>query len=318
MQEAALQEIKALRERKEAKGLVISATGTGKTFLSAFDVRGFSPDRFLFIAHREQILKKAKEEFQKILGAPSNEFGILSGSSKEINAKYLFATIQTISKESTLKQFNRDEFDYILIDEVHRAGADSYLKTIDYFNPKFLLGMMATPKRTDDFNIYKVFDYNIAYEIRLHEALEEGMLCPFHYFGVTDFEIDGETIEETDLLRDLVTDERVNHIIDKISYYGHSGDTVRGLIFCSRTEEAQQLSSEFNKRGYKTISLTGKDSIEERNRQINRLENGLLDYIITVDIFNEGIDIPSINQIVMLRPTQSSIIFINSWEEDYV
>src|SRR5690625_441242 len=150
-------------------------------------------------------------------------------------------------------QFPKDAFDYILIDEVHRAGAGSYRKIINYFKPQFLLGMTATPERTDDFNIYELFDHNVAYEIRLQEALEENMLCPFHYFGVTDFEYDGEYIDDTTILSKLVMNERVDHIVEKIEYYGFSGDTVKGLMFCSRNEEAKRLSDALNERGYRTV-----------------------------------------------------------------
>ncbi|MEK4950266.1 DEAD/DEAH box helicase [Bacillus sp. FSL W8-1127] len=310
MQRAALKEIQALREAGKDKGLVISATGTGKTYLSAFDVRSFAPKRMLFIVHREQILQKAKSDFYRVLGGLEKDFGILSGSYKQTDAKYLFATIQTISKEEILHQFDPECFDYILVDEVHKAGAKSYQKVIHYFKPKFLLGMTATPERTDDFNIFQLFDYNIAYEIRLQEALEEDMLCPFHYYGVIDFQFNGETINDTTKLSKLVSEERVNHIVEKIQYYGFSGDKVRGLMFCSRKEEAEKLSSLLNKRGFRTVALTGDHSQEERIRRVNQLENGLLDYILTVDIFNEGIDIPCINQVVMLRQTKSSIIFI--------
>lgn len=310
MQEAALHEIEFVRNSGKEKGLVISATGTGKTYLSAFDVRRFAPKRMLFVVHSEQILNKAKSDFQRILGGMDEEFGILSGTNKQANAKYLFATIQTISKDECLHQFDRNEFDYILIDEVHKAGAKSYLKVIEYFKPDFLMGMTATPERTDDFNIYELFDYNIAYEIRLQEALEEDMLCPFHYFGVTDLEYAGEIIDDATVLSKLVTEERVNHIIDKINYYGFSGDKVKGLIFCSRKEEAVKLSHALNEKDFRTVALTGDHSPKERELRVNELENGELDYIITVDIFNEGIDIPCINQVVMLRQTQSSIIFI--------
>ncbi|MDM5153180.1 DEAD/DEAH box helicase [Bacillus sp. DX1.1] len=310
MQQAALQGIQAVREASKEKGLIISATGTGKTYLSAFDVRRFAPKRMLFIVHREQILKKAKSDFKRVLGGLEEDFGTLSGSNKQTDAKYLFATIQTISKEETLYQFDPEAFDYILIDEVHKAGAQSYQKVMDYFKPKFLMGMTATPERSDGFNIYELFDYNIAYEIRLHEALEEDMLCPFHYFGVTDLEYNGETIDDTALLSRLVTKERVDHMIEKIQYYGFSGEKIRGLIFCSRKEEAEKLSLALNEKGFRTVALTGEHSQEERELRVNELENGVLDYILTVDIFNEGIDIPSINQVVMLRQTQSSIIFI--------
>ncbi|GAB4073762.1 DEAD/DEAH box helicase [Barrientosiimonas marina] len=310
MQEEALKHIQAVRDEGQDRGLVISATGTGKTYLAAFDVRRVAPIRMLFIVHRAQILEQAMADFQRVMGGMDKDFGILSGSSKQTNVTYLFATIQTISKQDVLNQFSTQEFDYILVDEVHKAGASSYLKVLDYFNPDFLLGMTATPERTDDFNIFELFNYNIAYEIRLQEALEEDMLSPFHYFGVTDFEYNGQLIDDTTMLSNLVTDERVEHIMDKVHYYGHSGDRVKGIMFCSRQQEAIELSQALNERGYRTAALTGKSSQEERLHQVDRLENGALDYILTVDIFNEGIDIPSINQIVMLRQTASSIVFI--------
>ncbi|GEK33887.1 DUF3427 domain-containing protein [Kurthia sibirica] len=310
MQSKALEQIEALRKKGAKRGLIVSATGTGKTFLSAFEVRNVQPEKLLFIVHREQILKKAQQDFKDILGGEDSEYGILSGTSKEIKARYLFATIQSLSKDETLNSFAKEHFDYIIVDEVHRAGASSYTKTIDYFTPDFILGMTATPERTDDFSVYKLFDYNIAYEIRLQEALEEDMLCPFHYFGVTDYEIDGKMIDEGTTIQDLVKDERVNHIINKLEYYGYSGDVLRGLVFCSSKKEARELAISFEERGIASASLTGEDSQAEREIQIGRLENGEISYIFTVDIFNEGIDIPKVNQIIMLRQTQSSIIFI--------
>jgi superfamily II DNA or RNA helicase len=250
------------------------------------------------------------ESFKKIIGGPASDYGILSGNSKNLDAKYLFATIQTISKDIYQEELGKDAFDYILIDEVHKAGATSYIKTIDYFNPEFLLGMTATPERTDGFNIFELFDYNLAYEIRLQEALEEDLLCPFHYFGVTDYEKDGFSINETADLKYLVTDERIDFLINKINYYGCYGNKPKGLVFCSRKEEAKELSALFNRKGIPSSYLSGDHDIEERETEIGRLENGQISYIFTVDIFNEGIDIPKINQIIMLRNTESSIIFI--------
>lgn len=310
MQEKALENLANLRSEGKNKGLVISATGTGKTYLSAFDVQQVNPSKMLFIVHREQILKSAIKTFKMVIGGADEDFGILSGNSKDITAKYLFATVQTISKPQILNLFSKNDFDYILIDEVHKAGAASHHKVIDYFDPKFLMGMTATSERTDIFNIFELFDYNIAYEIRLQEALEEDLLCPFHYFGVTDYEKDGVIIEETTNFENLVAEERVKFIIEKIQYYGVSRHKIRGLVFCSRKEEAKKLSEIFNNRGFYTAFLSGEDSISKREEVVERLENGELDYIFTVDIFNEGIDIPSVNQIIMLRNTQSSIIFI--------
>lgn len=313
MQKRALENLRDLRETGANRGLVISATGTGKTYLAAFDVAQFKPKRMLFVVHREQILKKAMSDFKKVIGGKDTDFGILSGNRKDMQARYLFATIQTISKDRYLQSFDTEYFDYVLVDEVHKAGANSYLKILDYFNPQFLLGMTATPERTakdERLNIFELFDYNIAYEIRLQEALEEDFLCPFHYFGVTDYEKNGEVISETSSLQQLVTDERVEFLIDKMDYYGCYSNQPKGLIFCSQKEEAKRMSQEFNQRGIPTTFLTGDHSIEEREKQIILLEEGKLHYIFTVDIFNEGIDIPKINQVVMLRNTQSSIIFV--------
>lgn len=310
MQTAALEQLKALRVTGAKKGIIISATGTGKTYLSAFDVRNFAPKKMLFVVHREQILKKAMSDYRKILGGNEEDYGILSGNIKDTHARYLFATVQTLSAERHMQQFAKDEFDYVLIDEVHRSGAKSYLAILNYFEPQFLLGMTATPERTDGFNIYELFDYNIAYEIRLQAALEEDMLCPFHYFGVTDYEKDGEIIDDATDLQHLTSDERVEHIINKINYYGFSGEKVKGLMFCRSKDEAYTLSSALNKKGLKTTALTGDHSQNEREEAIRKLNSGELEYILTVDIFNEGIDIPFLNQIVMLRQTQSSIIFI--------
>ena len=190
-----------------------------------------------------------------------------------------------------------------------------------------MLGMTATPERTDELNIFELFDHNIAYEIRLNDALEEDMLTPFHYFGVKDVEIDGKEVTEQTEIATLVSKHRVDYLIDQIKYYGYSGEELCGLMFCSRNEEAQNLSDELNKRGFRTVALSGSDSQEMRELQIKRLtKTNELDYILTVDIFNEGIDIPEVNQIVMIRPTQSSIIFVQqlgrglrkSFNKDYV
>lgn len=312
MQRNALESLKGLRNRSENKAIVISATGTGKTYLSAFDVRNFEAGRVLFAVHREQIAKASLVSFSKVC-PPSKTFGLLSGNSKDIKSDYLFTTIQSISREDNLLLFEPNHFDYIIIDEAHRSGAPTYLKVLNYFNPKFLLGMTATPERTDDFNIYKNFDHNIAYEIRLQEALEEKLLCPFHYYGISDIEIDGKVIDDKTKFRNLISHQRVRHIVDKLKFYGYSGNRPRGLIFCSSKKEAKELSLLLNNEGMRTLSLLGDNKQEQREEAIKRLvedREDYLDYILTVDIFNEGVDIPEINQIVLLRPTSSAIIFV--------
>ena len=311
MQEEALKSLKNLRDNNKDKALLISATGTGKTFLSAFDVRRFKPKRLLFVVHRRNIAEAALRSFKYLI--PNISMGIFSGNTKETDSDFIFSTVQTIHKKEYREMFDRDAFDYIIIDEVHRAGAQSYQDIVDYFKPKFLLGMSATPERSDDFDIYEMFDHNIAYEIRLIQAMEYNLLCPFHYYGITDLIIDGETINEKEDFNQLTCSARVDHIIEKINEYGYSGDRIHGLIFCSRKDECEKLSQLFNMRGYKTIALTGDSSEEMRQKAIDSLESNdenSLDYIFTVDIFNEGIDIPKVNQVVMLRPTESAIVFV--------
>lgn len=323
-----------LRRQGESRAIIISETGTGKTYLSAFDVRQVKPNRMLYIAQQEQILRKAEESFQKVLGCPDSEFGLFSGTSKESDRKYVFATVQTMSRPEVLTQFGANDFDYILVDEVHHAAADSYKRIIDHFEPDFMLGMTATPERTDGANIFELFGNNVAYEIRLQKALEEDMLCPFHYYGVHEYIQDSpdENLADKDVKNDAMTDQernelsrwleeladpnRVRYIIDKIQIYSEAGTPVQGLVFCSRREEAKRLSNLFNRqmnqqteRPYRTKAITGENSQTERDEAVEQLERGDLDYIFTVDLFNEGVDIPHVNQIVMLRQTKSSIIF---------
>lgn len=311
IQREALKSLTSLRKSAKDKALIISATGTGKTILSALDVRNYDPKKFLFVVHNEGILNRAINEFKKVLSQSNNaDFGLLTGKNKDINAKYLFATIQTLSNENIYNQFEKDHFDYIVFDEAHRSAAATYQKVFNYFKPNFLLGMTATPERTDSLNIFEMFDYNIAYEIRLQKALESEVLCPFHYFGVTDYVHNGEKIDEVSNLSDLTSNERVEHVLEKTSYYGYSGDELKGLIFVSRKEEAYDLAENLSLRGVPSIALTGEDNPQKREEVIQQLKSGAINYIITVNLFNEGIDIPSVNQIVMLRETESSIIFI--------
>jgi superfamily II DNA or RNA helicase/HKD family nuclease len=313
MQLEALKNLNGLREVGKKKALVISATGTGKTFLAAFDAKAFQPKRLLFVVHRLTIAKAAMKTFKRVFG-DERKMGLYSGDRRELDSDFVFSTIQTISKDEHLANFSKDQFDYIIIDESHRSGADSYLNLLNYFDPQFLLGMTATPERTDGNNIFKLFDHNIAYEIRLNRAMEEDLLCSFHYYGVTDLYIDGTEVEEHAMFNALVSEERVNRIIESSRFYGSDNGVTRGLIFCSRRNEAVELSRLFNEQGYRTVALIGDSSEEFRAKSIERLESNdredRLDFIFTVDVFNEGIDIPKVNQIIMLRPTQSAIVFV--------
>lgn len=313
MQMEALENLQKLRADGKNKALIISATGTGKTYLSAFDASAFNPKKLLFVVHRLTIAKDSLKTFQSIFGKDKT-MGLYSGNQRDLDCDFVFSTIQTISKANHLDNFSKDHFDYIIVDETHRSGADSYLRLIEHFEPKFLLGMTATPERTDGNDIFRLFDHNIAYEIRLSKAMEEDMLSSFHYYGVADLSINNVQVDKTSDFRYLVANERVARIIEQAKFYGSDNGITRGLIFCSRKKEAVELAELFNTTGFKTVALTGDSSEEDRAKAIERLETDSLseklDYIFTVDIFNEGIDIPKINQIIMLRPTESAIIFI--------
>lgn len=327
MQVKFIESVMDLYESGENRALLISSTGTGKTYASAFALREMLQKRAketgrnvraLFLVHREQIAKQALRSYKNVFGERYS-FGLLSGNSKNYKSDILFSTMQMMAREDIMKKFNANDFDIIIIDEVHRSGADSYQRIMNYFTPRFWIGMTASPDRTDGYDIYGLFNHNIAYEIRLQQAMEEKLLCPFHYFGITDLEVNGHVIDDDDLknvqnFAKLVCDDRVQYIMQQIEYYGYSGDRVKGLMFCSSKEEAKTLSVKFNMRGLRTIVLTGDSSQNEREDAILRLEQNeqenALDYILTVDIFNEGVDVPAVNQVIMLRPTESPIVFI--------
>lgn len=316
MQVAFVKNVMEMRAQHIDRALLLSSTGTGKSLASAFMLREMGTRRALFIVHREQIAKQTLKSYKRVFGS-SRTYGLLSGNSRELGAEFLFATMQMMSKEDILSHYSPGDFDVIMLDECHHAGAESYQKIMRYFKPKFWLGMTASPD-TNQYDIYSIFDHHIAYEIRLQQALEEDLLCPFHYFGITDLEINGEVFDDNAGVKNfsnLISDARVDYVIDKANYYGFSGDRVKGLIFCSRKDEAKELSKKFNERGLRTEVLTGEDAQERRESVIARLTNDedgddQLDYIFTVDIFNEGVDIPEINQVIMLRPTQSPVVFI--------
>lgn len=312
MQQEAMKKLANLRQRGENKALVIAATGTGKTFMSAFDAKQFNPKKLLFIVHREEILRNAKETFEKVI--PTVSKGLYTGNQKDKEVDYLFATVQTISRY--YKEYPKDFFDYIIFDEAHHLGGETYQKLIDYFEPRFLLGMTATPERCDDFNIFECFDGHVALEVRLREALEGNLVIPFHYFGIRDIEgidlsdVNLDQIQE--ITKRLKVNERVEFIIEQMRLFGHDGEVRKAIGFCVSIEHAEYMAQKFNEAGIVSACLTGKNTPEERQIIISRLEDDKdpLEIIFTVDIFNEGVDIPSINVVLMLRPTQSPIIFI--------
>ncbi len=323
MQEQFILNIEEIIHKGGKRALLISATGTGKTYASAFALRKLFTDKLfpnkkaLFLSHREQINKQALKSYKRIFGK-NVPMELLSGNQNDIekakSGEFLFSTMNMMARTDIMEQFKPNEYSVIVLDECHRSGAASYQRIINYFKPELLLGMSASPERTDNFDVFSLFDHNIACEIRLQQALENDLLCPFHYFGITDLEIDGES-DDLNRFRQLTADKRVEYIIRQAEYYGYSGNRVKGLIFCSGKNEAKELSRKFNLTGkYNTTMLCGDNSQEERESAIDRLvdDNAAdrLDYIFTVDIFNEGVDIPEINQVIMLRPTESPIIFV--------
>lgn len=311
MQIEALHKLLESRNNNKNKALIISATGTGKTILAAFDVRRFVEEhqkaKVLFIAHRELLLTQAKDKFERIIGDKIASYGFYNGHN-DSKCDCLFTTNIMLSKN--LQNFKFDEFDYIIIDESHRSASNTYQNIFEYFKPKFLLGMTATPERADDAEIvFSLFDHNVPYEIRLQKALELDILSPFHYYAVSDVE-QIEDLKKINQLEVHTGDERVDYLIEKINLYRQADTILKGLIFCSRIDEAKILSNKFNAKGFKTVSLSGSDNENQRETAIEDLENGKLDLIFTVDIFNEGVDIPSVNFVGLCRNTQSSVVFI--------
>ena len=336
MQKRVLGKLKETRENGNKKGLVISATGTGKTYLAAMDIKQFfeinsntenklfeindkksktSNIKFLFIAHREELLENAINVFSKILKIDKNEFGRIYGGLKEIDKNIIFASIQSL--RNCYNEFKPSFFDYVIVDEFHHSMSDSYLKTLSYFNPKFLLGLTATPKRMDGKDILSLCDYNVVDEIGIKEALEEDLIVPFHYFGVNDYTINYDNIpykngkyNEKILLENLLLNTRTDYIVEKINKFGFDGDELSAVAFCQNIEHAFFMKEEFSKKGYKSAVITANTSSNERSEILEKFKNKKIEILCVVDILNEGIDIPTINLLLFLRPTMSSTIFI--------
>lgn len=319
MQQNALDNLIASRNRGENKAVAIAATGTGKTYLAAFDVRQFRASTVLFLAHRDELLEGAVETFSKVFDN-RDRCGKLIGTTKDINKPFLFSTVQTLSRDNHLQRFDPDYFDYIIVDEFHHAEAATYQKIINHFTPQFLLGMTATPERMDGRDVLKLCNYNIVCDIRLRQALTLDLLSPFHYFGVADETVDYEQIErqtsgqfvEEKLVNRLNTPERVDYIIEQMKKYGFHGQKRCILGFCVNRTHAQFMHQSFLDKGIHSAALTGLSDPQLRQSTIQQLQDPAhpLEVIFTVDIFNEGVDIPQVNLMLFLRPTESSTIFI--------
>lgn len=296
------------------KGLVVAATGVGKTYLAAFDSKRY--EKILFVAHREEILSQAAESFYYV--RQSDNYGYFTGNRKDLGKPVIFALVQSLGKEEFLRPefFQRDYFDYIIIDEFHHAAAGNYQNIINYFTPKFLLGLTATPERLDSKDVFELCDYNIVYEVRLKEAINKGWLVPFHYYGIYDETVNYDNIRfiqgkynDKELEEALMLDRRSELIFKHYRKY----NSKRALGFCSSKLHAEYMAREFCKYGIEAVSVysgtQGKYSADRREA-VEGLIKGSIKVIFSVDMFNEGLDIRDIDMVMFLRPTQSSTIFL--------
>lgn len=307
----ALYELSKTREEGYKKALVIVGTGLGKTYLSVFDSKAFN--KILFIAHRDEILRGARKSFQSFYG-DKKTYGFFNGTEKENNKDIVFASISTLSKDEYLNEtwFSKKSFDYIVVDEFHHSSSKSYLKVLNYFEPEFLLGLTATPDRNDNGDIYKLCDYNIAYECDFRVGINNGWLVPFEYFGIyddTDYSLIPWRSGKYDLLaleNALVVEKRVENIFKKYMEY-RKNFTVG---FCASINHCKVMNEYFRKKGIKSEIIIGDTPIVKRQEIIKRFQQKKIEVIFTVDIFNEGVDIPCIDTLLFLRPTLSYTIFI--------
>ncbi len=309
IQQRALDALAATREAGYAAGLVVLATGLGKTWLSAFDTDAPEFQRVLFVAHREEILDQAFASFRAV--RPRGRFGRYSGEAKDSDVDVLFASIQTLSRAAHLRRFPRDAFDYIVIDEFHHAAAHTYRALIDHFTPRFLLGMTATPERTDGGDLLGLCQENLVFECRVAEGIEAGLLCPFHYFGVPDaveysnIPWRGSGFDETGLTNALATRARADNALEQLRRHGGR----RTLAFCCSQRHADFMAGVFNAAGRRSVAVHSGPASAPRSSSLQALGAGELDTVFAVDMFNEGVDVPAIDTILMLRPTASAIVW---------
>lgn len=310
MQRKALKELNRNRAIGIDRALVVSATGSGKTYLAAFDALNFGPNRLLYVVHEGSILRKSLETFQEVFGGLKT-CGMYSGEAKELDSDFLFST--NVSMCRSLELFEKKEFDYIIIDECHHAVADTYRKIIDYFEPEFLLGLTATENRMDNQDVVELFGNNIPYELRLRDAIINDLIVPFHYYGIRDELVDyGLTdTEERRLIAQISNEENCEFICQQIENHRPQGQKLKALAFCRSIHHARMMAENLGEH-YHTAFLSGSNKTGERIRAFNDLQSDSkeLEILFAVDILNEGVDIPGVNMVLFLRPTESSTIFI--------
>ena len=309
MQRKALRELNRYRAMGQDKALVVAATGSGKTYLAAFDALNFAPEHLLYIVHEGSILKRSLATFQTVFGGDVF-MGEYTGEHKDLDASFLFST--NVSMCRSLELFDKKQFDYIIIDECHHAAADSYKKIIDYFEPEFLLGLTATPERMDNQDVYELFGNNVPYELRLRDALVNDLIVPFKYYGIRDDRVDFSKENERRMISQFVTDEHCEFVVEHIEKHRVPNQKLKALAFCKTISHAKMMAEALEPY-YKTAYLTGKNDTGERVRAYEDLQSdrgGTLEVLCAVDILNEGVDIPGVNMVLFLRPTESSTIFI--------
>lgn len=302
------------RSEGAKRALVFAATGVGKTYLAAFDSVNY--EKVLFVAHREEIIRQAANSFKNVRN--SDNYGFFTGNEKCTDKLVIFASVASLGKDTYLNEryFKPDYFDYIVIDEFHHAVNEQYRKIVDYFKPQFLLGLTATPERMDGRNIYEICDYNVSYEVSLKEAINKGILVPFHYYGICDI-IDYSNIN---IVNGLYDKKELNEVYiknteryDMIYKYYMKYGSKRALGFCCTREHAEAMAEDFCKRGIPSVAVYSNSDgefSEDRKTAINRLIKGDIRVIFSVDMFNEGVDIPSVDMVMFLRPTESPVVFI--------
>ena len=314
VQSEALEQLDIARNtHNKNKGLVVMATGLGKTILAALDVIAIKPEKILFIAHREEILNQSKKTFEQLI--PGKKYGIYKGTNKNLDNDYIFASIQTIGKKKELEKFKPSNFDYIIIDEFHHVGAKSYKSLVNYFKPKFFLGLTATPNRTDNIDILQYCGNNLIYKKDLIDGIKLKLLSNFKYKGIIDKYVDytkitwrGKKFDEAQLEKSLNKSKRAEYIYDNWLKYKQS----RTLGFCASINHCNFMEDYFKSKGVKVVSVHSK-SETNRSEAIRQLSEKKIDIIFSVDLFNEGVDIPTVDTIMMLRPTESKIIFIQQF-----
>lgn len=309
MQRKALKELRRYRDTGVEKALIISATGSGKTYLAAFDARNFSAKRLLYVVHRDTILNDAKNTFMNVFGAEKS-YGLYTGKDQDLDCDFVFASSIMLSKH--FNEFAKDEFDYIIYDEVHHIVADCGKKIFNYFKPNFLLGLTATPERMDNKDIFDLFDQNVPFELRLRDAINNNLVVPFHYYGIRTKLADYKHKDRMKVAKEIAKLDNVEFITSEIEKHRKSGEKLKALAFCTNIQHCTLMAEILCELGYNTVALTGKNDLGERIKAFKDLqdESNKLEIICAVDILNEGIDIPGVNMVLFLRPTESQTIFL--------